>query len=49
MKEPKKPKAPQRAGRPVVVRDYFKNGKRVKGYNRRRAGEGKSDEDNQKR
>ena len=48
-KEPKKPNVPKKAGRPVVVRDYFKNGKRVKGYRRRCAREGSSEENEKKR
>lgn len=38
----KKPKAPKGANvnkRPVEVKSYFKKGKRVKGYNRRKAGD----------
>ena len=48
-KEPKKPNGPKKNGLPVSARDYFKAGKRVKGYRRRRAGEGVSEDSTKKR
>ena len=49
-KEPKKPKGP--AGSrvlPVDVKTYFKNGKRVKGYSRRKAGEASPEEEKKRK
>ena len=39
-RKPKQPRKPKKNERPVVVASYFKMGKRVTGYKRRKAGEG---------
>lgn len=41
-KKPNVPKPLRR--RPVEVRSYFKKGKRIKGYNRRKAGDATTNE-----
>ena len=38
-KKPNLPKAVTARKRPVEVRSYFKKGKRISGYNRRKAGD----------
>ena len=47
----KKPNLPKQKGKvlPVDVKTYFKNGKRVKGYSRRKAGEGNLSQDEKKK
>ena len=42
-KKPKSPMPPRMAKRPVDVITYFRKGKRVEGYKRRKAGEAVSD------
>ena len=46
-KKPKEPVDPRKVAKqaaPIAVRTYFKGNKRVKGYKRRRAGDGNSDD-----
>jgi len=40
----KKPKSQAQRKKPVAVRPYFKDGKRVAGYKRRKAGDGTVEE-----
>lgn len=47
MKKPKEPTDPRKVAKksnPIAVRPYFKGNKRVAGYKRRRAGDGKTEE-----
>lgn len=44
VKKPKQPNKPNANRRPVNVRTYFKNGKRISGYKRRKAGDALADE-----
>ena len=42
-KKPKQPNRPNADRRPVDVKSYFKKGKMVKGYKRRKAGDAERD------
>lgn len=44
-KTPKTPKRPNTNRLPVNVKSYFKNGKRIKGYKRHKAGDAPTKDD----